>query len=167
MHESNLAPVTKNPQVKSARIGGAETIFQITIPAAPVTFDVLLPGDVDPRDKMLAGSNLSAISGMVETVRVADTKGLSADAGCNNVMVNPSTETVVADDDEETSDEEIRKRKSSKPRSSEGRAKRNERKSKLQKARKAARINYGQLDRGGSGAGGGEDRRDWQASELI
>ena len=35
------------------------------------------------------------------------------------------------------------------------------------KARKAARISDGQLDRGGSGAGGGEDRRDWQASELI
>ena len=127
----------------------------------------MLSGDVDPRDKKLAGSNLSATFGMVEAVRVADTKGVPADAGCNNEMVDSNTDTVVVDDDEEISDEEIRKRKSSKPRSSEGRAKRNERKSKLRKARKAARISYGQLDRGGSDAGGGEDRRDWQASELI
>ena len=116
---------------------------------------------------MLAGSNLSAISGMVETVRVADTKGLPADAGCNNKMVDSNTDTVVVDDDEEISDEEIRKRKSSKPRSSEGRAKQNERKMKLRKARKAARITYGQLERGGADAGGGENRRDGQASELI
>ena len=116
---------------------------------------------------MLAGPNLPATSGMVETVGVADTKGLDADVGCINVMVDPKTDTVAADDDEETSDEETRKRKSSKPRSNEGRAKQNERKSKLQKARKAARISHGQLDGGGSDAGGGEDRRDWQASELI
>ncbi len=118
----------------------------------------------------MAGSNLSATFGMVETVRVTDTKGLPADAGCNNKMVDSNTDTVVVDDDEEISDEEIRKRKSSKPRSSEGRAKRNERKSKLQKARKAARISYGQHgqpDSGGADAGGGEDRRDGQASELI
>ena len=48
---------------KSARIGGAETISQITIPAAPVTFNVLLSGDADPRDNMLAGPNLSATPG--------------------------------------------------------------------------------------------------------
>ncbi len=39
---------------KSARIGGAETISQTTIPAAPITFSVLLSRDIDPRDKMLA-----------------------------------------------------------------------------------------------------------------
>ena len=115
---------------------------------------------------MLAGPKLSATFGMAKTVRVVDTKGLRADAGCNNVMVDSNTDTVVADDDEETSDEEIRKRKSSKLRSSEGRAKQNERKSKLQKARKAALISYGQLDRGGPDAEGGEDRRNGQASEL-
>jgi hypothetical protein len=53
---------------KSARIGGAETIFQITIPAAPVTFNVLLSGDVDPRDKMLAGSKFSATFGNNESM---------------------------------------------------------------------------------------------------
>ena len=52
--------------LKSARIGGAETIFQITIPAAPITFNVLLSGDVDPRDKMLAGPNLPANPGSSE-----------------------------------------------------------------------------------------------------
>ncbi len=87
---------------------------------------------------MLAGHNLSATFGMTKTVRVADTKGLPAEAGCSNVMADSNTDTVVADDDEETSDEEIRKRKSSRPRSSEGRAKRNGRKSKLRKARKGA-----------------------------
>ena len=116
---------------------------------------------------MLAGPNLCVSSGMVETGRVADTKCLSADAGCNNLMVDANKDTMGADDDEGTSDEDIRKRKSSKPRSSEVRAKQNERKRKLQKARRAARISHGQLDRGGSRAGGGEDRRDWQASELI
>jgi hypothetical protein len=74
---SNAADLYARPMgLKSARIGGAETIFQITIPAAPVTFNVLLSGDVHPRDKKLAGSNLSATFGMVETVRVADTEGL-------------------------------------------------------------------------------------------
>ena len=53
---------------KSARIGGAKTTFQITIPAAPVTFDVLLSGDADPRDMMLAGSNLSATPGSYESM---------------------------------------------------------------------------------------------------
>ena len=53
---------------KSARIGGAETTFQITIPAAPVTFDVLLSGDADPRDMMLAGSTLSATPGNSESM---------------------------------------------------------------------------------------------------
>ena len=43
-------------------------IFQITIPAAPVTFDVLLSGDADPRDMMLAGSNLSATPGSYESM---------------------------------------------------------------------------------------------------
>ena len=119
---------------------------------------------------MLAGPNLSASFGMVETVRTADIKGPFSDAGCNHVLVDSNKDTVVVDDDEETSHEEIRKRKSSKPRSSEGRAKQNGRKSKLQKARKAARISYGQHgqpDSGGADAGGGEDRRDGQASELI
>ena len=157
---------------KSARIGGAETNFQITIPAAPVTFNVLIPGDADPRDKKLTGSKLPATFGNTESMGTptaepqAVPEKMRIDTGSNNVIVDSNTDTVVADDDEETSDEDIRKRKSSKPRSSEGRAKRNERKSKLQKARKAARISYGQLDRGGSDAGGEEDRRDWQASEL-
>ena len=53
---------------KSARIGGAETIFQITIPAAPITFSVLLSGDTDPRDNMLAGPNLSATHGSYESM---------------------------------------------------------------------------------------------------
>ena len=52
----------------SARISRAETIFQITIPAAPVTFNILLSGDVDPRDKMLAGPNLSATPGSSESM---------------------------------------------------------------------------------------------------
>ena len=41
---------------------------EITIPAAPVTFNVLIPGDVDPRDKKLAGSNLSATYGSAESM---------------------------------------------------------------------------------------------------
>jgi hypothetical protein len=53
-------PYARPRGLKSARIGGAETIFKITIPAAPVTFNVLLSGDVDPRDKKLDGSKLSA-----------------------------------------------------------------------------------------------------------
>jgi hypothetical protein len=56
-------PYARPRGFKSARIGGAATIFQITIPAAPVTFSLLLSGDVDPRDKMLAGPSLSATFG--------------------------------------------------------------------------------------------------------
>jgi hypothetical protein len=81
-------PYARPRGLKSARIGGAETIFQITIPAAPVTFNVLLSGDVDPRDKILAGSKLSATFGntaesMVTTAAepqaVPDKKMRSAD----------------------------------------------------------------------------------------
>jgi hypothetical protein len=61
-------PYTRPRGFKSARIGGAGTIFQITIPAAPVTFSVLLSGDVDPRDKMLAGPSLSATFGSSESM---------------------------------------------------------------------------------------------------
>jgi hypothetical protein len=57
---STADPYARPRGSKSARIGGAETIFQITIPAAPVTFNVSLSGDVDPRDKMLAGPKPSA-----------------------------------------------------------------------------------------------------------
>ena len=70
MHEASLAlveapsiaadPYARPRGFKSARIGGEGTISQITIPAAPVTFSVLLSGDVDPRDMMLAEPNLSA-----------------------------------------------------------------------------------------------------------
>ena len=59
---------------KSARIGGTGTIFQITIPATPVTFSVLLPGDVDPRDKMLAGPNRSATPGNYESMGTTTTE---------------------------------------------------------------------------------------------
>jgi hypothetical protein len=38
-------PYARPRGFKSARIGSTETIFQITIPAAPVTFNVLLSGD--------------------------------------------------------------------------------------------------------------------------
>ena len=48
---SEAVPYARPRGFKSARIGGVETIFQITIPAAPVTFSVLLSGDVDARDK--------------------------------------------------------------------------------------------------------------------
>jgi len=41
-------PYARPRGFKSARIGDAETIFQITIPAAPVTFNIVLSGDVDP-----------------------------------------------------------------------------------------------------------------------
>jgi hypothetical protein len=61
-------PYARPRGFKSARIGGAETIFQITIPAAPVTFSVLLSGDADPRDMMLAGPNLSATPGSSESM---------------------------------------------------------------------------------------------------
>ena len=53
---------------KSARIGGAETNFQIAIPPAPVTFNVLIPGDADPRDKMLDGSKLPMTFGNTESM---------------------------------------------------------------------------------------------------
>ena len=56
---------------KSARIDGAETIFQTTIPAAPVTFNVLLSGNADPRDMMLTGPNLSATPGNSESMGTA------------------------------------------------------------------------------------------------
>jgi hypothetical protein len=49
-------------------IGGAETNFQITIPAAPVIFNVLIPGDADPRDKKLDGSRLSVTFGNTESM---------------------------------------------------------------------------------------------------
>ena len=51
-------------------IGGAKTTFQITIPAAPVTFNILISGDVDPRDEMLAGPNLSATFGSYEPMGI-------------------------------------------------------------------------------------------------
>jgi hypothetical protein len=61
-------PYARPRGFKTARFGGAETIFQITIPAAPVTFKILLPGDVDPRDKMLTGPNLPTTPGNSESM---------------------------------------------------------------------------------------------------
>ena len=63
-------PYVRPRGLKSARIGGAATNFEITIPAAPVTFNVLIPGDVDPRDKKLDGSRLSATSGKTESMGI-------------------------------------------------------------------------------------------------
>ena len=65
---SAVDPYARPRGSKSARIGGAEMNFEITIPAAPVTFNVLIPGDVDPRDKKLDGSRLSATFGNTESM---------------------------------------------------------------------------------------------------
>jgi hypothetical protein len=65
---SAVDPYARPRGSKSARIGGAEMNFEITIPAAPVTFNVLIPGDVDPRDKMLAGPKPSATFENTESI---------------------------------------------------------------------------------------------------